>query len=420
MFDVVRAVAALRDGEETGERGDRIDRLIDFVRERGLYPPFHTVEDRINEPEAVIEGREYLMFGANNYLSLSEDEDVKAAATRAIDRYGIGPGGSRAMSGNVDIIQEVERRLADITGMEACMTLPTGYMANVGVMRSLTCEFVGRMPYSDHESVIFVDEYIHGSVSDGCRLAGVRTVRFRHNNLDDLRRKLEANSHHTNRVIVTEGIFCLEGEIIDVPAYADVAAEWDARLVVDDAHAIGVLGPRGGGSPDYHGCADGIDLVIGSMDKALGGTGGYVAGSRVLIDYLWLTMSSGMLSSALPAGMAGAMLEALARSEAASDVRALLAARSRHLRATLRGHGFTVLGPHDIPSVPLFIGNEQTGIAFASGLLDEGIFCPLMRWPAVPPGRSRFRFSLMARHEQRHLDALVEACVTVGQGLGVI
>lgn len=419
MFEVVRAVAALREGKET-DRPERVGRLVDFVKENGLYPPFHTVEDRVNEPEAVIEGRRYLMFGANNYLSLSEDEAVKAAAVRAIERYGIGPGGSRAMSGNVDIIQDVERRLADITGMEACMTLPTGYMANVGVMRSLTCEFVGRMPYSDHESVILVDEYIHGSVSDGCRLAGVRTVKFKHNNIDDLQRKLEVNSQYTNRVIVTEGIFCLEGEIIDIPAYVEVAAEWGARLVVDDAHAIGVLGPRGGGSPDYHDCAGGIDLVIGSMDKALGGTGGYIAGSRVLIDYLWLTMSSGMLSSALPCAMAGAMLEALERSEAGGALRADLADKSHRLRATLRREGFTVLGPHDIPSVPLFIGNEELGIAFASGLLEQGIFCPLMRWPAVPPGRARFRLSLMARHEQRHLDALVRACVDVGRGLGVI
>lgn len=419
MFEVIRAVAALRDVEEDGHLG-RVGQLVRHVKESGFYLPFHTVEEQVNEPESVIEGRPYLMFGANNYLSLSEDEAVKAAAIRAIERYGIGPGGSRAMSGNVDVIQEVERRLADITGMEACMTLPTGYMANVGVMRSLTCEFVGRMPYADSESVIFVDEFIHGSVSDGCRLAGVRTVRFRHNSLDDLLSKLEANSHYTNRVIVTEGVFCLEGEIIDIPAYVAVAREWGAKLVVDDAHAVGVLGPRGGGSPDHHDCADGIDLVIGSMDKALGGTGGYIAGSRDLIDYLWLTMSSGMLSSALPCSMAGAMLEALDRAEAASDVRAHLAAKARWLRGALRERGFTVIGAHDIPSVPLFIGAEETGIAFASGLLEHGIFCPLMRWPAVPPGRSRFRLSLMARHEQRHLDALVDACTAVGRSLGVV
>lgn len=419
MFEVVRAVAALRDHEETGYLG-RFERLLRFVKDNNLFPPFHTVEERVNEPEAVIEGRPYLMFGANNYLSLSEDESVKAAAMRSIARYGIGPGGSRHMSGTVDVIVELEKRLADITGMEACMTLPTGYMANVGVFRSLTSEFVGRMPYSDHESVILVDEYIHGSVSDGCRLAGVHTVKFRHNDLDDLERRLEETERHTNRVIVTEGVFCLEGEIIDIPEYVALAREWDAKLVVDDAHAIGILGPRGGGSPDHHDCADGIDLVIGSLDKALGGTGGYIAGSRTLIDYLWLTMRSNLLSSALPCGMAGAMLEVLDRSEAAGETRAGLAAKARRLRAALRTEGFTVLGAHDIPSVPLFIGEEELGIAFASGLLERGIYCPLMRWPAVPPGGSRFRLSLMARHEQRHLDALVEACVAVGRGLGMI
>ncbi len=418
MFEIVRAVAALRNEAESDQLG-RIGRLVRFVRESGNYPPLRMVESQVNEPETVIEGRPYLMFGANNYLSLSEDEGVKAAAIRAIARYGIGPGGSRHMSGTVDIIVELERRLADLTGMEACMTLPTGYMANVGVIRSLTCEFLGRMPYSDRESVVLVDEYIHGSVSDGCDLAGVRTLRFNHNSLDDLRRRLEETQDYPNRVIVTEGVFCLEGEIVDIPAYAAVAREWDAKLLVDDAHAIGVLGPRGGGSADYHGCADGIDVVTGSLDKAFGGTGGYIAGSRTLIDYLWLTLRSNYLSSALPCGMAGAMLEVIDRVEVATDIRAELASKARWLRAALRAEGFTVLGTHDIPSVLLFIGNEEKGIAFADGLLESGIFCPLMRWPAVPPGRSRFRLSLMARHEQRHLEALVEACVTVGERLGI-
>jgi glycine C-acetyltransferase len=212
----------------------------------------------------------------------------------------------------------------------------------------------------------------------------------------------------------------IEGEIIDIPRYVEMARHYGAKLMVDDAHTVGVIGPRGGGSPDYHGCADGIDILMGCMDKAMGGTGGYLCGSKTLVEYLRIAANSSVLSSALPCAMAGAMIAAIDLIESGQELRDGLQSKSQYLKQGLRNAGLTVLGTHDIPSVPLFVGDEALGIAFAEGLRDRGIFCPVMRWPAVPAGGARLRLSLMARHEQSHLDRLIEACIEVAHELGML
>ncbi len=374
----------------------------------------------MNQPEFQAEGRTLLQFASNNYLSMSENPAVKAAAIRAIEDHGVGPGGSRLISGNVALIEEVERRIAKLTGMEDCLTFPTGYMANVTVFQAVMNPLVGRVPYRTADGAIFIDEYVHGSIADGCKLSGVRVVKFKHNSLDDLRAKLDQNESASNKLIVTEGVYCLEGEIIDIPLYVEIARAYEAKLMVDDAHAIGVIGPRGGGSPEHHQCAEGIDILMGCMDKAMGGTGGYLCGSRTLVDYLRITAMSSVLSSALPCSMAGAMIAAIDLIEQGQDLREGLYRKARYLREGLRRAGLGVLGPDDIPSVPLFIGDEALGVAFSDLLLQRGIFSPVMRWPAVPPGRARLRLSLMARHELSHIDRLIDACAEVGRELGLV
>jgi 7-keto-8-aminopelargonate synthetase-like enzyme len=255
---------------------------------------------------------------------------------------------------------------------------------------------------------------------DGCELSGVHLVKFKHNDLDDLRSKLNEHGDASNKLIVTEGVYCLEGEIIDIPAYVELARAYGAKLMVDDAHAIGVIGSRGGGSPDYHGCAEGIDILMGCMDKAMGGCGGYLCGSRTLIDFLRIAANASVLSSALTCAMAGAAIAAIDLIEGGQELRASLRDKSRYLQRGLCEAGFTILGTEDLPSVPLLVGGEMLGLAFAEGLRQRGIFCPVMRWPAVPLGKSRLRLSLMARHEQSHLDKLIEACTLVGRELGVL
>ncbi len=398
---------------------DSVRLLLDRIRDHGLYPHFLTIDGGVNEPEFQAEGRTLLQFGANNYLSLSEHPAVKAAAMRAIEQFGVGPGGSRLMSGNIAIIEEAERRIAGLTGMEDCLTFPTGYMANVTVFQTVMSPFIGRLPYRTQDGVIFVDEYVHGSISDGVKMSGARVIKFRHNSLDDLRAKLIENGGLPNKLIVTEGVYCLEGEIIDIPAYVDIARAHEAKLMVDDAHAIGVIGGRGGGSPDYHHCAEGIDILMGCVDKAMGGTGGYLCGSKTFVDFLRIAASSSVLSSALTCSMAGAVIAAIDLIEHGQHLREDLVQKSKYLREGLQRQGLTVMGPDYIPSVPLLVGDEADGVAFAHGLRARGIFCPVMRWPAVPVGKARLRLSLMARHDWGQIDTLIAACGEVGRELGV-
>jgi 8-amino-7-oxononanoate synthase len=416
---LIKEVLALDPGRETVNFGN-VKIVMDLLRAHGLYPYIATIEEGVNEPESVMDGVRLLVFGSNNYLSLCEHPEVKAAAIRAIEKYGIGPGGSRIVSGNVTVIEEVERRISGLTGMEDCLTFPTGYMANVSVFQAVMTPFLGRLPYQKAEGAIFVDDYVHGSIMDGCKLSGVRIVKYAHNDLADLMSKLREHEGVSNRLIVTEGVYCLEGEIIDIPAYVAIARAHGAKLMVDDAHAIGVIGSRGGGSPDYHCCAEGIDILMGCMDKAIGGTGGYLCGSRTLVDFLRITCNASVLSSALSCAMAGAVIAAVDLIENGQALREGLREKSRYLKRELRAAGFTVLGADDLPSVPLLVGDDALGVTFANRLRDRGIFCPVMRWPAVPFGQSRLRLSLMARHEQSHLDKLVDACSQVGRDLGLV
>jgi 8-amino-7-oxononanoate synthase len=419
VLNLIRELHTVDAGQET-TNFENVGIVVDLGRKHNLYPQPLSIEEGVNEPECIANGTRLLQFGANNYLSLSEHPEVKAAAVRAIEKYGIGPGGSRLMSGTIDVIEEAERRISDLTGMEDCLTFPTGYMANVTVFRAVMTPFIGQFPYRKEDSAIFIDAYVHGSIMDGCDLSQVSVVKFKHNDLGDLSNKLYQHEGASNKLIVTEGVYCLEGEIIDIPAYVEIARAHRAKLMVDDAHAIGVIGSHGGGSPDHHDCADGIDILMGCMDKAMGGTGGYLCGSKNLIDFLRVAASSSVLSSALPCAMAGAVVAAIDLIRNGQDLREGLREKSRYLKERLRAAGLTVLGTDDLPSVPLFVGPDALGVAFSDRLRTRGIFCPVMRWPAVPFGQSRLRLSLMARHELSQIDALVAACAEVGNELGLV
>lgn len=399
--------------EQSGALGvsgfDSIPLFVKLMKEKGIYPTFHTITDGVNEPECVVDGEKYVLFCANNYLSLTEHPSVREAAKAAIDRYGVGPGGSRVIAGNVDIIEELEARIAGMTGTEDCLTLPTGYMANVSVLKAVLDPFFFGMPTRKDSSAIFIDEYNHGSVHDGCELTTALKFTYKHDDVADLERKL-ASCDRPNKLITTEGVFSLEGKILDLPAYVALARKYDAKLMIDDAHGVGIIGPKGGGTGDHYGMADQIDVLMGCMDKAFGGTGGYLCGSKPLIEYLRVGLRSSVLSSAIPTMMAGAMIESVNLIESGQELRRTLFEKAAYLRNGLMEHGFTVLGPDTIPSVPLFMGDERVGLQFADGLYRRKILCSLVRWPAAPQGKARFRIIVMANHSYEHLDRLIEAC----------
>lgn len=396
-----------------------VKNVLNFLDESGLYPEFHAISAGVNEAECVIDGKKYLMFCSNNYLSLSEHPDVKQAAKDAIDKYGVGPGGSRVISGNVDIIEELEAAIADLVGTEDCLTFPTGYMANIAVFQALMDPLFHDMPAKSADSVIFSDEYNHGSIVDGCRLSKAKKVIFKHDDLDDLRKKLKENDL-PNKLIVTEGVFSLDGEIINIPNYISLAKEYGALLMIDDAHGIGVIGPKGGGTASHYGCTGGVDITMGCMDKAFGGTGGFLCGSSNLIKYLRVASRSSILSSAIPVGMAGAMLKSIRLIKLFDSKRDEIIGKAVYVSTKLKEIGFRVIERDPIPVVSLFVGKETQGITFSNLLWEKGIFSPIIRWPAVPEGESRFRILMMDSHKPEHLDRFISACEFAGKTLKLI
>jgi len=399
---------------------ENIYKLLDYLKEQQLYPDMPVISGGVNEPVCIVDGEPFLMFCANNYLSLSEDERVKEAAISAVRKYGAGPGGSRIISGNVDIIVRLEEAIADMVGTEACLTLPTGYMANVGVFKAVMDTFFVGLPYSKGSGVIFSDEFNHGSIVDGCRLSSAKKVVFRHSDFADLETKLRKFEKYPNKLIVTEGVFSLDGEITDLPGLVRLAKKYGAKTMIDDAHGVGILGENGGGTPQHHGCAKDIDIIMGCMDKAFGGTGGYLCGKSELIDYLRVAERSSILSSALTCEMSGAMLESVRIMKNGQELRRVLFDKAQYLRTRLRNSGFRVLGTDNIPSVALFVGKEAVGIEFANRLFRRRIFSPVVRWPAVPQGEARFRIIVMRDHSVEQLDQYADACEEIGRDLGLI
>lgn len=399
---------------------EKIKILMGLFRKNGLYPSFDVITEGVNEPICKIRNDRYLMFCSNNYLGLTENKKVKKAGKKAIDKYGVGPGGARVISGNVDIIEQLEVEISKLTATEDCLTFPTGYMANVAVFNAMLNSLMFDLPYKKEDSIVFSDEYNHGSIIDGIKLSGAQKKIFRHNDFKDLEGKIKESIKYMNKLVVTEGVFSLEGEIVDLPSLLAITKRYNAKLMIDDAHGIGVIGNNGGGSVDYHNCSKQVDILMGCMDKAFGGTGGFLCGSKDLIDYLRVASRSSLLSSALPTGMAGAMIESVRLIREMNDSRSKLFNLSKYLREELLMRGFTILGKDNIPAIPLLLGDEKKGIEFSNLLFKKKIYCPVVRAPAVPMGKSRLRIIIMITHEKQHIDYLINACEEVGKQLKII
>ncbi len=418
MLEELKLFFASKVGSEK-DKFENIYRLVDHLEDKNLYPNFPAITNGVNEPECYIEGKKYMVFCANNYLGLSENSKVKEQAREAISKYGIGPGGSRVISGNVDVIESLEKQIKNLVGAEDCLTFPTGYMANIAVFKALMDSFYAGLPYSNGSGVIFSDEFNHGSIVDGCRLSYAKKVIFKHNDIDDLEKKLKS-FRRANKLIVTEGVFSLDGEILDLPKYVELAKKYKAKIMIDDAHGVGLIGKNGGGTPEYHNCEKEVDINMGCMDKSMGGTGGYLCGSKRLIDYLRVAARSSILSSAIPCGMAGGVIESINIIKENSKLRKDLFEKAKFLRENLINLGFKVLGKDSLPAIPLYIGKEEIGVKFSEELYKRNILSPVVRWPAVPKGESRFRIIVMATHKKNQLEEYINACKEIGKKLNIL
>jgi 8-amino-7-oxononanoate synthase len=376
---------------------------------RGLYPYFQPIEQSF-DTEVVIQGERKIMVGSNNYLGLTHHPYVLERAKAAFDRYGTGCTGSRFLNGTLDLHEELETRLARFMGQEAALVFSTGYQTNLGIIAGL----VGR------GSVVIQDRLNHASLVDAGLLSSGDMVRYPHANLHGLRRALDRHADAPGGVlVVTDGIFSMEGNIADLPAITSIAREYGARVMVDDAHSIGVLGEHGGGTAQHFGIEDEVDLVMATFSKSFASIGGAAAGSEAVIHYLKHHARTLIFSASMPPSAVATVLACLDVIEREPERRTQLWENADYLRNGLQSLSFDTV-TSETPIIPVVTGDMERTFVFWRALFDAGVFTNPVLPPAVPESSCRLRTSVMATHTRDHLDAVLDAFKRVGHELGVL
>ncbi len=382
---------------------ERLEQLK-AARELGALPYFHVLEGP-TLPVVEMEGQARIMLGSNNYLGLTGDERVQQAAHAALAKYGTGLTGSRFLNGTIDLHVELERELADWFGTESALVFTTGHQANLGSLGTI----LGR------GDTVIVDSGDHASILDGCILSGAKMRAFRHNRLDLLENRLQrAVADGGGILVVVDGVFSMEGDVAPLQQIADLCGRYGARLMVDEAHALGVLGARGAGSCELLGVEDRVDLRMATFSKSLASCGGVIAGSDEVIEFLRIASRPFIFTaSGVPAAI-GATLEAvrICRSDEGRELFAKVLDNARYLHAGLRALGFRVLGPTRLPGgtelitpvVPVAVGDDWKAVFLWKSLYEAGVFVNVAIHPAVPPAGALLRNSVMATHDRPTLD----------------
>jgi 8-amino-7-oxononanoate synthase len=381
-----------------------------MARESGYYPYFRVIESE-SDSRVLVDGRELVMLGSNNYLGLTTHPHVRERAAGALEKYGTSCTGSRLLNGNLDIHIELEERLARFVGKERALVFSTGFGANIGTISAI----VGR-----HDTVV-IDKDDHASIYDGCKLSYGKVVRFEHNDVASLREalaRLDTNDHG-GILVVVDGVFSMEGDIAPLPEMLPVLKEFGARLMVDDAHASGVLGEHGEGTAAHFGVTDDVDLIMGTFSKSFASLGGFIAGDDLVIDYIKHNSRPFIFSAAMAPPSVGACLGALDVMESEPQHRTRLWEVVDRMQAGYRELGFD-LGTSETPVIPIILGDEMLVFEFWRRLLDAGIFVNPVRPPAVPQGRALLRTSYMATHTDEQMEFVLETFARIGCDLGVL
>jgi 8-amino-7-oxononanoate synthase len=399
MSDSARAAV---DVFEKARTHDRLEQL-EQAKEHDLLPYFRLLTSQAG-PVVEMEGRETIMLGSNNYLGLTGDPRVKEAARNALETYGTGVTGSRLLNGTTPLHVELERELGEWMGTEDAIVFTTGYQSNLGCIGTIL----------EPGDTVICDSGDHASILDGCRLSGARLRPFRHNRTDKLEKMLQRAAEDGGGVmVVVDGVYSMEGDLCDLPPIVELCSRHGARLMVDEAHGVGVLGERGAGACELFGLEDRVDLRMGTFSKSLASCGGFIAGPADVVEYLRIASRAFIFSaSAVPAAV-GAALGALRiiRSEG-PELMARLLDNARYLRAGLRDLGLVVVEPGSLPDgdeattpvVPVIVGEDWQAVLLWKALFDAGLYTNVAIHPAVPPGGALLRTSLMATHERDHLD----------------
>jgi len=388
---------------------DWLQQEIDGLKQAGLYNNIRT----LSSPQGawlVVDGKQVLNFCSNNYLGLANHPKIVEAARKATETYGVGPGAVRSIAGTMDLHVELERRLAAFKGVEAAITFQSGFNANLATIPAL----VGK------EDVIFSDRLNHASIIDGCRLSGAKIIAYEHNSAESLEEAIKENLPQYRRaLIVTDGVFSMDGDIAPLPALYEVAKKYDILLMVDDAHGEGVLGKGGRGIVDHFGLHGKVDIEVGTMSKAFGVMGGVVAGDKVIVEWLRQRGRPFLFSSAMTVPDAAACLAAVDLLEESTELVDLLWDNARYFKSEMQKLGFDT-GASETPITPVMLGEAPLAQQFSRELYEEGVFAMAIGYPTVPQGKARIRVMISAAHDRDDLGKGLDAFAKVGKKLGVI
>ena len=397
-------------------RADIFEKCYSFqaanvVRAAGVYPYFHPIQSAPGD-EVVVDGQKCVMIGSNNYLGLVNHPKVKEAAANAVKKYGSGCTGSPFLNGTLDLHLELQDKLAKFVNAEAALVFSTGFQTNLGTISSL----------AGKNDALVIDRQVHACIVDGCRLSYGKTYKFAHNDTEDLDRVLAnlRNNHARGGImIIVDGVFSMEGDIIDLPSLVNVAEKYEARVMIDDAHSIGVLGRTGAGTAEHFGLQDRVDLAMGTFSKSFASQGGFIASTREVIDYIKHFGRALMFSASITPASAAAVLAALEIIRDEPERRERLWKNTLRMQRELKTLGYDT-GSTATPIIPLVIGEDMACFVFWKALFDNGVFTNPVVSPAVPPGRALIRTSYTATHTDEQLDRVLDVLARVGREKGLI
>lgn len=398
-------------------RVDLFQKCRNFTRHKeaeanGLYPYFKAIQSGA-DAEVMINGRRMIMIGSNNYLGLTTHPKVKEAAKKAIDKYGSGCTGSRFLNGTLDIHEELEHRLARFMRKEKVLLFSTGFQTNLGAISTL----VGK------DDVILCDRMNHASIIDGCRLAWGRTIKFKHNDVEDVERILTSVEMEENTLgsalLITEGVFSMGGDLSTLPQIAQLKRKYGFRILLDDAHGVGYMGSGGRGVAEHFEAEADVDLIMGTFSKSFASLGGFIAGSGEAIDFIKHTARALIFSASMPPASVATVLAALDIMESEPVHRERLLRNTHKMHRAFRDMGFNI-GNTQSPVVPIILGDAEKVLVFWKNLFEAGVFVNPIIPPGVPPDMSLLRTSYMATHTDEELDRVIEIFKKTGKHLGAL
>lgn len=368
----------------------------DIIKKQGIYPYFRVIECG-QDTEVILNGKRVLMFGSNSYMGLTNHPKIIEAAKKATDKYGTGCAGSRFLNGTLDIHIELEKKLAAYVNKESALLFSTGFQVNLGVLSCIT----GRNDY------LILDEYDHASIIDGQRLSFSKVIKYRHNDMGDLRQRLSTLPEDAIKLIVADGIFSMEGDIVKLPEIVELAEIYGANIMIDDAHSLGVIGEAGAGTASHFDLTQKVDLIGGTFSKSLASLGGFVAGDEVIIDYLKHKARSLIFSASMTPASVASVIAALNIIQSEPERIEQLWANTRYTKQLLNEEGFE-MGPTESPIIPVYVRDNHKTFVLTKMLQEDGIFVNPVVSPAVPSDSSLIRLSLMATHTFAQIEEAVE------------